>query len=213
MALDNIIQFFNDAKSTDDIVGIIKDDPTFGKSDGAYGIRTHVANNVLKARSKLPGDKFTEIKQIDAVHGIGPDTLNDIFYMFYSDLMKTKQPQIKPEVILDFVYDKNLLYIIIENIGDAMAHKVSIDFDKKILGLNAEKDVSKMKIFKHLSTIPPKKRLNIFVDVFNSYVKNNQPLTLISKITYYDNNQRRFVDSIKHDLRIYSDFTETLNPN
>lgn len=208
--INKVLKFFNEAKNVEEIVDVIRDDPSFGKSNGAYGIRKSVANNILKARSELPENKFKEIKQIDQVYGVGPDTINDIFYHFYSNIVKTKVTDNKtPEIILDFVYENNLLYIVIENIGDSVANNVSIDFDKKILGLNKEKIISEMRIFKNISMIPPNKRFKIFVDTFSSYVKNKQPLVFVSKITYYKK-QRRFDDLIKHDLTIYKDFIDII---
>ena len=89
-----------------------------------------------------------------------------------------------------------------------MLSNVSVTFDKKILGINKEKDISEMQIFKNISTLPPKKTFKIFVDVFSAYLKNKQPLVLASKITY-QNNQGSFDYSIKHDLRIYQDYVYT----
>jgi len=211
LAISKVLKFFNKVKNAEEIVEAIRDDPTFGKSNGAYGIRKPVANIILQTRAKLPGNKFTEINQINKVHGIGPDTLNDIFFSFFSDIIKERSDIEKPsKIILDFEYENNLLYIIIENIGDDITNKVSIDFDKKIMGLDKKKNISEMQIFKNISIFPPKKRFKIFVDTFSSYVKNKQPLLLTSKITYYQN-RKRYEDTIKHDLRIYKDFVETLN--
>ena len=211
LVISKILKFFNKVKNAEEIVETIRDDPTFGKLNGAYGIRKPVANRILQTRAKLPGNKFTEIKQINKIHGIGPDTLNDIFYSFFSEIINERRSMKKPsKIILDFEYENNLLYIIIENIGDAMINKVSIDFNKKIMGIGKEKNISEMQIFKTISVFPPKKRFKIFVDTFSSYVKNKQPLLLTSKITYYQNN-KSYEDIIKHDLRIYKDFVETLN--
>lgn len=211
LAISKVLKFFNKVKTAEEIVEAIKDDPTFGKSNGSYGIRKSVANRILQTRAKLPENKFTEINQINKVHGIGHDTLNDIFYTFFSEIINERKKIEKPsEIILDFEYENNLLYIIIENIGDAMTNEVSIDFDKKIMGLDKKKNISEMQIFKNISVFPPKKRFKIFVDTFSSYVKNKQPFLITSKITYYQN-KKRYEDSIKHDLRIYKDFVETLN--
>ena len=211
LAISKILKFFNKVKNAEEIIETIRDDPTFGKFNGAYGIRKQVANRILQTRAKLPGNEFTEINQINKIHGIGPDTLNDIFYSFFSEMINERRNIEKPsKIILDFEYENNLLYIIIENIGDVMINKVSVNFDKKIMGLGKEKNISEMQIFKTISVFPPKKRFRIFVDTFSSYLKNRQPLLLTSKITYYQN-KKRYENIIKHDLRIYKDFVETLN--
>lgn len=213
LAIQKILKFFNDVRTPDEIVSTIRDDPTFEKSNGAYGIRKSTANNILNTRAKLPGNRFSELKQIDKIYGVGPDTINDIFYSFYSDIIKERNVTDKSsQIIVDFVFENNLLYIIIENIGDSVVNKVSIKFDKKFLGLNKEKNISDLRIFRNISVFPPKKKFKIFVDTFSSYVKNKQPLVLTSKITYY-HKKRHFYEMIKHDLAIYKDFVETLNPS
>ena len=208
LVLSKILQFFNKAKTPEEIINGISDDPTFGKSKATYGIRPSVAKRILDTRAKLPGNKFAEIQQIDKIPGIGPDTLNDIFYSFYSDEMKTKLSK-EYDVSLDFEYENNLLSITIENIGDSILNKVSVEFDKKILGLNKQKKISDMRIFKSISVFPPNKKFKIFVDSFSSYINNKQPMSISSSITYYKNAKKNnYV--LKHDLNIYRDYVELL---
>ena len=208
LVLSKILQFFNKAKTPEEIINGISDDPTFGKSKTTYGIRPSVAKRILDTRAKLPGNKFAEIQQIDKIPGIGPDTLNDIFYSFYSDEMKTKLSK-EYDVSLDFEYENNLLSITIENIGDSILNKVSVEFDKKILGLNKQKKISDMRIFKSISVFPPNKKFKIFVDSFSSYINNKQPMSISSSITYCKNAKKNnYV--LKHDLNIYRDYVELL---
>ena len=168
LAISQVLKFFNEVKNAEEIVETILDDPTFGKSNGVYGIRKAVANRILSTRAKLPGNKFTEIKQIDKVYWIGPDTLNNIFYSFYSDIIKeTGNVEKHSKMVLDFVYENNLLYITIENIGESMTNKVSTTFDKKIMGLNKEKNISEMQIFKNISVFPQKKDSRFLLTLFH----------------------------------------------
>ena len=115
-----------------------------------------------------------------------------------------------PEVILDFEYDnKNgFLFIIIENIGVSSAFKISAKFDKEITGIQGEKKVTDMDIFKRLEFLPPGKKIRIFVDRFSSYIIREQPLLITTTILYSNKNNRKFRELIVHNLSIYKDMMD-----
>ena len=48
----------------------------------------------------------------------------------------------KPVVIVDFIFDRGLLYIAVKNIGAQPAFKVSTQFDQEIMGVAGEKKIS-----------------------------------------------------------------------
>jgi len=78
-----ILNYFNSATKSDDLVRVIIDDPRTGKlSNRAYGMRDSVAKKILEKRNDLPNKKFTSIDQIRSVRGVGIDTLNDIYFAF-----------------------------------------------------------------------------------------------------------------------------------
>jgi len=81
--INKILDFFNNAKSPQEISSKIRDNPSKGtNSPKAYGIKISTSKKILEKRDQLPGKKFTKIDQIDSVRGIGPDTLEDIFHTF-----------------------------------------------------------------------------------------------------------------------------------
>jgi len=74
-----LIDFINNASSPEEISNHFGDDPNFGSSTNrAYGVRKTVANRILIARNNLQGKKFTTIKQIEKVKGVGEDTIHDM---------------------------------------------------------------------------------------------------------------------------------------
>ncbi len=76
-----ILDFINKANNPEEIVTKVKDDPLIGKSPPrAYGIRLSLAKSILQKRNSLPGEQFTSIAEIHSIRGVGPDTLNDIFF-------------------------------------------------------------------------------------------------------------------------------------
>jgi hypothetical protein len=115
-----------------------------------------------------------------------------------------------PEVILDFEYDNNdgFLFIIIENIGVSSAFKISVKFDKEITGIQGEKKVTDMNIFRCLEFLPPGKKIRIFVDRFSSYLIREQPLLITTTVHYSNKNNRKFRDLMMHNLSIYKDMID-----
>ena len=78
-----VLQFFNAVDTPEAIVTRILDNPLYGSSSPqAYGVRMGVAQRILDARAARPGQQFQSVEQIDAVLGVGWDTLQDIFFAF-----------------------------------------------------------------------------------------------------------------------------------
>lgn len=117
-----------------------------------------------------------------------------------------------PEVILDFEYDNNngLLFVVIENIGVSSAYKISVKFNKEMTGIQGEKKITEMNIFKYLEFLPPRKKIRIFVDGFSSYLIREQPLSITTTILYSNKNNQKFRDLIEHNLSIYKDLIDIL---
>ena len=109
----------------------------------------------------------------------------------------------KPNVIVDFIFDKGLFFISIKNIGKRSAYRTSIKFDNKIIGVEGTKDVSALSLFKNIEFLPPKKEIITFLDVSTSYFKNENPTKISANLTYYDSNGIKFNRVIKHNLDIY----------
>jgi hypothetical protein len=113
----------------------------------------------------------------------------------------------QPEVIVDFEYENGFLFIVIENIGPNSAYDVSEKFDKPISSMQKKK-ISSLNIFKSLRFLPPRKKIRIFVDSYQSYIYNRQPLTIKVNIQFKNKTGKRFKNSILHDLSIYKDLIE-----
>ncbi len=76
-----ILEFFNSITTPYEIRDRIKDDPNFGGSF-RYGVTLTTAKRILKERNATAEDRFTHLKQIDAIKGVGPSTLHNILYTF-----------------------------------------------------------------------------------------------------------------------------------
>ena len=109
----------------------------------------------------------------------------------------------KPEVIIDFVVDEGMLSVCLKNIGESSAYQVRTVFDKPFYGLGGEKLISRMRIFREISFVPPGKEFHQFVDMLVRYAKRKEPMRLKATISYRDRAGNRYQETIAHDLRIY----------
>ena len=107
----------------------------------------------------------------------------------------------QPDVIVDFIFDDGLFFISISNISDKPAYKVSVKFDRRILGLGG-KDISALPLFRNIEFLAPHKEIRTFLNDSGSYF-NKGPSKISARITYQDFQGAKKVVTIDHDLGIY----------
>jgi hypothetical protein len=82
-ALPTLLDFLNQARRASEIVQRIGDDPRFGPpSKRPYGVRPSLARRMIEVRDRLPKRRFETLEQVDAVLGVGLDTLHDMLASF-----------------------------------------------------------------------------------------------------------------------------------
>ncbi len=111
----------------------------------------------------------------------------------------------RPEVIVDFDVRDGLLFVSLKNVGDASAYEVSTRFDAPFRGLDGQKDIAAMNMFRRVEFMAPGKTFVQLVDPLASYTRRKEPTMLSATITYRDRAGSQFSDVIKHDLRVYLD--------
>ena len=111
----------------------------------------------------------------------------------------------QPEVIVDFKFDHGLFFIGVKNIGEKSAHKISVKFDKPLYGVGGLKEVSSLRLFKNIEFLPPQKEIETFLDHSSSYFQRKEPTQLKTEISYKDSQGNKYLNSLKHDLRIYKE--------
>jgi len=111
----------------------------------------------------------------------------------------------RSEVIVDFIFDKGLFFISIRNISHRPAFKVSIKFDKKIVGVEGSKEIAALPLFQNIEFLAPQKEIVTFLDSSASYFSRGQPTKISAKISYQDARGRRHATIIRHDLEIYKE--------
>ena len=108
-----------------------------------------------------------------------------------------------PDVILDFVFDRGLLFISIKNIGDEPAFAVRVQFSSRLMGIGGTKEISALPLFHNLEFLPPQKEIVTFFDTSASYFGSGQATNISARITARDSSGARRVVTIRHNLEIY----------
>ena len=118
-------------------------------------------------------------------------------------------------VIVDIIFEDGLLFISIRNLSDEPAFKVSIEFDKKIIGVDGRKEISALPLFRNIEFLAPYKEIKTFLDSCQSYFSNKhsssrrshagQPEKISVKISYRNKGGKLISGIINHDLGIYKE--------
>jgi hypothetical protein len=111
----------------------------------------------------------------------------------------------RPEVILEFLFERGMFHVSVSNIGDKPALGVRIAFNKKIMGLNGAKEISALSLFQNLEFLGPKREIVTLIDSSSSYFKRKQPTRLLVRVSYRDSDNQKYESTISHNLEIYRD--------
>jgi hypothetical protein len=109
------------------------------------------------------------------------------------------------EVILDIVFDRGLLFLVVANTGDMPAHSVRIKFDKTFGGVGGTKQMQRLALFRRLEFLAPRKSISVFLDRSASYFARDEPTQLAATISWRSSSGKRRTSTIHHDLEIYRD--------
>ena len=109
----------------------------------------------------------------------------------------------RPEVVVDFSVDDDLLNVSLRNIGGSSAYRVRTSFDKPFYGLGGAKCITAMRMFREVPFMPPGKEFCQYVDLLVSYVRRKEPLRIKASISYLDRDGNHYRETIAHDLRLY----------
>jgi hypothetical protein len=107
-----------------------------------------------------------------------------------------------PYVIVDFVFDRGLLSILVKNLGTRPAFAVRVEFSHKLMGAGST-EISALPLFRKLEFLPGGKGISTILDSSWSYFRSKQPVEITTRISYQDARDRKFSHSIRHNLEIY----------
>ena len=109
------------------------------------------------------------------------------------------------DVILDVVFDRGLLFLVVENIGERPAHAVRIKFDRPFSGVGGAKKMQRLALFRRLEFLAPNKSIAVFLDRSASYFAREEPTQLTAAVSWRTSAGERRTSTIHHDLEIYRD--------
>jgi hypothetical protein len=117
------------------------------------------------------------------------------------------------DVVLDVEFERGLLYLVLENLGDAPAHAVRVRFEGPLTGLGGERRIDRLQIFRRLEFLGPRRRIQVFLDRSALFFAREEPTALEVRVTWRDDRGTRGARTIRHDLSAYRDFPYLEVPN
>ncbi|MGZ8783644.1 MAG: hypothetical protein ACXWZB_09120 [Gaiellaceae bacterium] len=109
------------------------------------------------------------------------------------------------DVILDVVFDRGLLFLVLENTGDRPAHSVRVKFDQPFSGVGGAKRIDRLALFRKLGFLAPHKSIEVFLDRSAAYFSRKEPTQLTVSIAWRTSEGERRTTTIHHDLEVYRD--------
>ena len=111
----------------------------------------------------------------------------------------------EPDVILDVVFDRGLLFLVLENTGDVPAHGVRVKFGERFSGIGGATRIDRLSLFRKLEYLAPRKAIEVFLDRSADYFARDEPTKLNAAVSWRTSEGARRRASIVHDLEIYRD--------
>lgn len=116
------------------------------------------------------------------------------------------QENIVPNVYVDILLEKDLLFLQIKNNSDVGAKEITVSFNRNMYGVEKKVKINKLNIFKNLLYLAPQKEIKIFVSQIDSFLKYNKTPLYRFRVKYKDESGKQsFSKTIYHDLNIYRD--------
>jgi len=109
------------------------------------------------------------------------------------------------DVILDVEFEDGLLFLVLENLGEAPAHAVRVRFESPLTGLGGERRIDRLQIFRRLEFLGPGRQIRVFLDRSALFFAREEPTELEARISWRDDNGARRSRTVRHDLAAYSD--------
>jgi hypothetical protein len=109
----------------------------------------------------------------------------------------------RPDVIVEFLFERGMFSIAVRNIGDRPALKASVAFDKKIVGVGGAREISGLALFKNIEFLGPGREIVAFLDTSDSYFRRQQPTNVSARVSYGDADGHTYEATITHDLEIF----------
>jgi hypothetical protein len=115
-------------------------------------------------------------------------------------------PGAAADVILDVEFERGLLFLVLENLGDEPAHAVRVRFDGPLAGLGGERRIDRLRLFRRLEFLGPRRRIRAFLDRSALFFAREERTAFEVRLSWRTDDGRRRSRTIRHDLDVYRDF-------
>jgi hypothetical protein len=115
------------------------------------------------------------------------------------------EDRLDADVIVDVVFERGLLFLVVANIGDHPARSVRVRFEQPFAGLGGAKKMHRLALFRRLEFLAPRKSIEVFLDRSDAYFARDEPTELTARVTWRTLDGARHAATIHHDLEIYRD--------
>ncbi|NJD77607.1 MAG: hypothetical protein FIB08_11010 [Candidatus Methanoperedens sp.] len=104
----------------------------------------------------------------------------------FEEMRATRDQETAPHVVtyFDVPYGEFLMYLVIKNLGKAVAKNVKLEFEPRLKNSRG-KDINDTPLIKKgIDSIPPGYEIRTFFDGTVQYFNNNNPLSYVATVTY-----------------------------
>ena len=101
--------------------------------------------------------------------------------------------------------EDGLLFLVVENTGDAAALDVSCKFRRRLRGLGGTEDLSKLPLFEHIAYLGPGREIRTLLDSSAAFFARAEPTRVAVTTSYADASGRAYTSTVEHELAIYRD--------
>jgi hypothetical protein len=106
-------------------------------------------------------------------------------------------------MILDFEFEEGAFFVSLRNIGSRPASQVRTVVDPSIRGLGGNLDLAQLALLREIPFFAPGKQLRFLLDSSALYFARGEPTQLTARMTYFDDQGKKFETVIQHNLEIY----------
>jgi hypothetical protein len=120
--------------------------------------------------------------------------------------------ELRPDVIVDFVFEDGMLFVAVQNIGPHPALRVHVAFAPPFKGLGGTLCIPELPLFRNIEFLAPSRSIRTFLDSSAAYFGRHEPEQITATISYSDRSGRKFSCTMLHDLGIYRDIAFVPKP-
>jgi len=114
-----------------------------------------------------------------------------------------------PYVVVDTALADGLLWLIVENVGDEPAHRISVRFSRRLMGLGGSVEISALPLFQDLGFLGPGRNHRVVLDRADLHLRNRRRHVFTAVVEFHDDRGRSQTTKQRHNLDIYQEYPTT----